>query len=270
MAPAGDYRLKSGDSQYGDDRRTSHARGRSSPGWASLHSDRCVRHRPAAGHVQRVRSDPRSPDAARSRWPTARRTSARPSQIAGPVMIIGWVAIIFLMGGYRPEVFGAGLDEYKRVVNGSLITAAAVGIGCYLLEFQLARGFFVLAFAIGIPVLVLGRLVLRRSVQRARRLRLPPAPRGHRRRRGSRRRDRRRPRSRDLARLQRGRRPHPGARRARRRPTPASRCSAPRTRSPRWPSTPRPTSSSSPVARSAPPTRCASWPGTSSTRTSRS
>ena len=89
--------------------------------------------------------------------------------IAGPVMIIGWVATVYLMGGYRPEVFGAGLDEYKRVVNSSLITAAAVGIGCYLLEFQLARGFFILAFAIGIPVLVLGRLVLRRSVQRARR-----------------------------------------------------------------------------------------------------
>jgi exopolysaccharide biosynthesis polyprenyl glycosylphosphotransferase len=89
--------------------------------------------------------------------------------VAGPVIMIGWVAVILLMGGYRPEVFGAGLDEYKRVVNGSLITAAAVGISCYLLQFQLARGFFVLAFAIGIPVLVLGRLVLRRSVQRARR-----------------------------------------------------------------------------------------------------
>ena len=25
--------------------------------------------------------------------------------IAGPVMIIGWVAAIFLLGGYRPQVF---------------------------------------------------------------------------------------------------------------------------------------------------------------------
>ena len=90
--------------------------------------------------------------------------------VAGPVMIIGWVAAIFLFGGYRPEVFGAGVDEYKRVINSSFLTAAAVGIGCYLLRFQLSRGFFVLAFAIGIPMLVLGRLLLRRSVQRARRL----------------------------------------------------------------------------------------------------
>ena len=40
-------------------------------------------------------------------------------------MIIGWVAAIFLLGGYRPQVFGAGLDEYKRMVYASLVTAAA-------------------------------------------------------------------------------------------------------------------------------------------------
>jgi exopolysaccharide biosynthesis polyprenyl glycosylphosphotransferase len=90
--------------------------------------------------------------------------------VAGPLMIIGWVAAVFLLGGYRPQVFGAGLDEYKRVINGSLVTAAAVGIGCYLLDFQLSRGFFVLAFGIGVPVLVLGRFLLRRSIHRARNL----------------------------------------------------------------------------------------------------
>src|SRR4051812_4914860 len=82
--------------------------------------------------------------------------------VAGPIMIVGWVAAIFLLGGYRPQVFGAGLDEYKHMIYASLWTAGAVGIGCYLLRFQLSRGFFVLAFLIGIPVLVLGRFLLRR------------------------------------------------------------------------------------------------------------
>ncbi|MCW2822635.1 MAG: sugar transferase [Marmoricola sp.] len=90
--------------------------------------------------------------------------------VAGPVMILGWVAAIFVLGGYRRVVFGAGVDEYKSVINASLLTAAAVGIGCFLLRFQLSRGFFVLAFAFGIPMLVLGRFVLRRMVHRARRL----------------------------------------------------------------------------------------------------
>ncbi len=90
--------------------------------------------------------------------------------VTGPVMIIAWVGAIFMLGGYRTHVFGAGLDEYKRTINASLITAAAIGIGCYLLRFQLSRGFFVLAFLIGIPVLVLGRFLLRRSIHRARSL----------------------------------------------------------------------------------------------------
>ena len=130
-----------------------------------------------------------------------------------PVMIIGWVAAIFLLGGYRPQVFGAGLDEYKHMVNASMLTAAAVGIGCYLLQFQLSRGFFVLAFADRHPGA--GARPVPAASQHPPRPqpRRPPAPRDHRRQRGSRRRDRQRPASRDLARLQRGRRPDPRARR---------------------------------------------------------
>jgi exopolysaccharide biosynthesis polyprenyl glycosylphosphotransferase len=88
--------------------------------------------------------------------------------VAGPAMIIGWVLAVLALGGYRSRVFGAGLDEYKRVVNASLATAAMVGIACYLLRFPLPRGFFVLSFVVGIPLLVLGRLLLRRSIHRAR------------------------------------------------------------------------------------------------------
>jgi exopolysaccharide biosynthesis polyprenyl glycosylphosphotransferase len=95
---------------------------------------------------------------------------AQSLEVAGPVMIVGWVAVVFALGGYRPQVFGAGLEEYKAVVNASLVTAAAVGIGCFLVQFELSRGFFVLAFALGIPVMVLGRFLLRRSIHQARTL----------------------------------------------------------------------------------------------------
>ena len=88
---------------------------------------------------------------------------------AGPIMMLGWILAIFAMGGYRLEAFGAGLDEYKRVINASLMTASLVTTGCYLLHFPLSRGFFVLAFALGIPLLVAGRYVVRRSVHKARR-----------------------------------------------------------------------------------------------------
>src|ERR1700712_2286420 len=89
--------------------------------------------------------------------------------VVGPLMIIGWVLAIYAAGGYRRELFGAGVDEYKLVVNASLATAALVGITCYLTHFPLSRGFFILTFTIGFPMLVAGRWSLRRSVHRARR-----------------------------------------------------------------------------------------------------
>ncbi len=89
--------------------------------------------------------------------------------IAGPAMILGWVGMIYLFGGHRADVIGAGTDEYRHIVNASLATAAVVAMVSYLLRFPMPRGFFVLAFAIGVPLLVAGRFVLRRAVHRARR-----------------------------------------------------------------------------------------------------
>lgn len=88
--------------------------------------------------------------------------------IAGPLIVLGWMACIFFGGGYASNVFDAGTDEYKRVMRGSVLTAGLVGVGCFLAKFPLSRGFFLLTFAIGIPLLVLGRVVLRRAVQSAR------------------------------------------------------------------------------------------------------
>lgn len=90
-------------------------------------------------------------------------------EVAGPLIIVVWVAAIFCFGGHRGHVFGAGTDEYKRVINASLATFAAVGIASYLARYELSRGFYLLAVLLGVPALVLGRLALRRSLQRARR-----------------------------------------------------------------------------------------------------
>lgn len=88
--------------------------------------------------------------------------------VAGPLMILGWVATIAMTGGYRTDVFGVGLDEYKRVFNASLVAASLIGVGSYLANFPLSRGFFLLAFGLGIPALLTGRLLLRRAIQSAR------------------------------------------------------------------------------------------------------
>ncbi|GCD90680.1 sugar transferase [Nocardioides sp. LS1] len=90
-------------------------------------------------------------------------------RVAGPLMMVGWLLAISTAGGYTRNVFGAGTDEYRRVLNASLVAAGLAGVGCYLAKFSLSRGFFVLAFALGIPALILGRSLLRRAVHQARR-----------------------------------------------------------------------------------------------------
>lgn len=89
--------------------------------------------------------------------------------VAGPLILAAWLGVLVLFGAYRRDLFGAGTDEYKRVLNGSLAAASLAGVGCYLAKFPLSRGFFLLAFFLGIPTLILGRWLLRRTLHTARR-----------------------------------------------------------------------------------------------------
>ena len=89
--------------------------------------------------------------------------------VAGPLVLLAWLLTIALSGGYRAESLGTGPEEYGRVLNASLITFGVVGVGCYLAKFDLARSFYLLTFAFGIPLLLLGRWVIRRALHTARR-----------------------------------------------------------------------------------------------------
>ena len=89
--------------------------------------------------------------------------------IAGPLMIVGWIVTIALLDGYHRDVFGAGTDEYRRVLNASLLAAGITGVACYLARFDLSRGFFLMAYGLGVPALILGRMALRRALHSARR-----------------------------------------------------------------------------------------------------
>ena len=88
--------------------------------------------------------------------------------LASVPLLLGWMAMLRAVGAYSPDLFGAGTEEYKRVVRASLLGAGLIGIGCYLTDFPLSRGFFILAFCLGTTMLVLGRFLLRRSLQRTR------------------------------------------------------------------------------------------------------
>lgn len=69
--------------------------------------------------------------------------------------------MIALYGGYSPRQLGVGMVEYKRVLTASLVMAAALGIGAYLFQYPLSRGFYFLLFTLGIPLLLIGRYMFR-------------------------------------------------------------------------------------------------------------
>ncbi|WP_157682920.1 sugar transferase [Nocardioides scoriae] len=88
--------------------------------------------------------------------------------VTGPLLALAWLASIALAGGYDRSVFGAGASEYSRVFNAALVSAGVIGVGSFLLRFDLSRGWFVLTFLIGVPLLIGGRFALRHWLKKSR------------------------------------------------------------------------------------------------------
>ena len=89
----------------------------------------------------------------------------------GPValLLVGlWMLTLFVGGAYRTKRTGVGTNEYTVVLVWSLIAAGVIAITLYLTSYNLSRGFFVLLFGMGIPLLIVGRYLLRRVLKRAR------------------------------------------------------------------------------------------------------
>ena len=89
------------------------------------------------------------------------------AQSVGLWIIAAWMLANVSLGTYARAHVGAGTIEYARVCSAAGITAGAIGIISYLTKFNLSRGFFVLLFAIGVPLLLLWRWLARRLVHRA-------------------------------------------------------------------------------------------------------
>lgn len=86
-----------------------------------------------------------------------------------PLLIAGWLTALVAGGAYSARNFGSGPEEFRTVGRASFITAGIVGLVCYLLNQQLSRGFVVLTFVIGTPLLFAGRYLIRRYAHSLRR-----------------------------------------------------------------------------------------------------
>jgi exopolysaccharide biosynthesis polyprenyl glycosylphosphotransferase len=89
--------------------------------------------------------------------------------LLGACIAVAWVAAIAQSGGYELRHLSVGAEEFKRIVRASAVLAGSMAIVCYLLRYQLARGFVAGVIPIGLILLLAGRYALRHHVHRIRR-----------------------------------------------------------------------------------------------------
>lgn len=78
------------------------------------------------------------------------------------MITLGWLAAIWLFGGYDVRLLPSGAEMYRNTLNATGGAAGIVGLTLYLTELPLSRVFFVVLFAVGPVLLILNRLVMRR------------------------------------------------------------------------------------------------------------
>ena len=90
------------------------------------------------------------------------------SAASAPWIVLAWLAVLAARGGYASRHFAAGSEEFRILLTASVITAGLVGLFCYSIRLDLSRGFLLLTFAIGTPLLLVERYLIRTAVHRAR------------------------------------------------------------------------------------------------------
>jgi len=90
------------------------------------------------------------------------------SALACLLLTLLWMTHLGLAGSYDVRRVGRGISEYRRVLNGSLWTAALVLGLAFFVRQTVSRGFVLITFTLGPLVLIGGRWVWRRWLIRQR------------------------------------------------------------------------------------------------------
>lgn len=77
------------------------------------------------------------------------------------VLIIGWMCILAIYDTRDARVIGSGHTEYRLIVEASMRWFGIVAIIAYLFQINLARGYILIAFPLGVSVLWLSRWLWR-------------------------------------------------------------------------------------------------------------
>ncbi|MFL6156841.1 MAG: sugar transferase [Marmoricola sp.] len=86
----------------------------------------------------------------------------------GPGLILTWLAMLLLLGAYRTRNYGAGFEEFRAITVASGITFGIACMGGFLSYNQPTRGYPLIFFFLGTPMLLLVRYIDRQTLHTAR------------------------------------------------------------------------------------------------------
>lgn len=88
--------------------------------------------------------------------------------LVSAVIVVLWMATLWQTGSRNPRVLGSGWLEYRIIADWGLRLFAGVATCAFLLKLDLARGYLLLVFPIGMLALLAGRWAWRRWLYRQR------------------------------------------------------------------------------------------------------
>lgn len=84
------------------------------------------------------------------------------AQLLEPLLIgLAWFVLLSINDSRSLKYFGAGLEEYRRVISASFYAFGAVAVGSYLVQAQVSRFYFVVALPLGVGLLLGARWACR-------------------------------------------------------------------------------------------------------------
>lgn len=80
-----------------------------------------------------------------------------------------WLLALWLNKSRDRRIIGIGATEYSRVISASVLVFGLLAVVSYLGKLELARGYLILAFPVGLTALLIGRFAWRRHLVALRR-----------------------------------------------------------------------------------------------------
>lgn len=82
--------------------------------------------------------------------------------VVSVAILILWMVVLVSVGSVDSRVMGVGHTEYRKITDSGVGLFAAVATVMFLLKLDVARGYLLLVFALGVIGLLLGRMVWRK------------------------------------------------------------------------------------------------------------